>query len=220
MTRIYIVRHCEALGNLQKIFQGTTDLDITELGQKQLDYLTKRFENIHLDCVYSSPLIRTQKTAKAVIGTKGLTPIIHKGLIELDGGILEGKPFLEPSFDNPQIKYTWFNEPHNFMGEGGEHMHDAYERIWNAVVDIVKQNPEKTVACATHGAVIRCLMSRLCYGDITRLKDVPISSNTAVSLIEFDENLNYKIIFNNDAGHLPDDMITCFSNKPTTEEIK
>lgn len=220
MTKIYLVRHCEAIGNFKKLFQGTTDLDITELGQKQLDFLTKRFEDIHLDCVYSSPLIRTQKTAKAVIGAKGLTPIIHKGLIELDGGILEGKPFLEPSFANPQIKYTWFNEPHNFVAEGGEHMRDAYERIWNAIAEIVKENPNKTVACATHGGVIRCLMSRLYYGDITRLKDVPISSNTAVSLIEFDENLNHKIIFNNDAGHLPDDMITCFSNKPTTEESK
>ena len=220
MTKVYLVRHCEALGNLQKIFQGTTDLDITELGQKQLDYLTKRFEDIHLDKVYSSPLIRTQKTAKAVIGAKGLTPIIHKGLIELDGGILEGKPFLETSFGNPQIRYIWFNEPHNFVAEGGEHMRDAYERIWNAIVDVVKESPNQTVACATHGAVIRCLMSRLLFGDIVKLKDVPISSNTAVSLIEFDENMNFKVIYNNDAGHLPDDMITCFSNKPTTEESK
>ena len=177
-----------------------------------MDFITKRFENIYLDKVYSSPLIRTQKTAKAIIGTKELTPIIHKGLIEIDGGFMEGKPFLETCLANPQIKYTWFEEPHNFKADGGEHMKDAYERIWNAIVDIVKDSPNQTVACATHGAVIRCLMSRLIFGDIIKLKDVPISANTAVSLIEFDENLNHKVIFNNDATHLPDNMVTRFTD--------
>lgn len=220
MTKIYLVRHCEALGNVQKIFQGTTDLDITELGQKQLDYLTKRFENIHLDCVYSSPLIRTQKTAKAIIGTKELTPIIHKDLIELDGGKLEGKPFLDSPTADPEIARIWFNEPYNFKAPEGESMKDAYERIWNAILDIVKQNEGKTIACATHGGILRCLLCKLYYNDITKLNDVPISSNTAVSLVEFDSNLNHEIIFNNDATHLPKEMITRFGNKSETEENK
>ena len=63
MTSIYIVRHCEALGNVMRIFQGLTDLDISENGAKQLEYLKERFSGIQLDKVYSSPLIRTRKTA-------------------------------------------------------------------------------------------------------------------------------------------------------------
>ena len=47
MTRIYIVRHCEAMGNVLRIFQGTTDLDISELGGIQLKYLEKYFENMN-----------------------------------------------------------------------------------------------------------------------------------------------------------------------------
>jgi broad specificity phosphatase PhoE len=49
MTKIYFVRHCEAEGNVKRIFQGLTDLDISELGAKQLKLLEKRFENIPLD---------------------------------------------------------------------------------------------------------------------------------------------------------------------------
>ena len=52
LTKIYFVRHCEAEGNVRRIFQGTTDLDITDLGTKQLEYIKKRFENIKFD--YSS----------------------------------------------------------------------------------------------------------------------------------------------------------------------
>ena len=51
MTRIYIVRHCEAIGNIKHLFQGTTDLDITELGEKQLVRLEERVKDIHLDRV-------------------------------------------------------------------------------------------------------------------------------------------------------------------------
>ena len=46
MTKIYFVRHCEALGNVMRIFQGSSDLDITEDGAKQLEYLEKRFQNL------------------------------------------------------------------------------------------------------------------------------------------------------------------------------
>ena len=49
MTKIYIVRHCEAIGNVKRIFQGSTDLDISETGAKQLEYLKKRFADIPLD---------------------------------------------------------------------------------------------------------------------------------------------------------------------------
>ena len=36
MTEIYLVRHCEAMGNVKRLFQGSTDLDISETGEKQL----------------------------------------------------------------------------------------------------------------------------------------------------------------------------------------
>ena len=52
MTRLYLIRHCEALGNAKRLFQGSTDLDISEMGAKQLEYLKERFSKIPLDCVY------------------------------------------------------------------------------------------------------------------------------------------------------------------------
>lgn len=61
MTKIYIVRHCEAMGNIKRLFQGSSDFDITEFGAEQLEYLKIRFKNIPLDKVYTSPLIRAKK---------------------------------------------------------------------------------------------------------------------------------------------------------------
>ncbi len=207
MTRIYLVRHCEALGNAMRIFQGSTDLDVSELGAKQLPYLTKYFEKTELSSVYSSPLIRTVKTAEAIVGSKSLKIKTEQGLIELHGGIVEGKPFGESLKRYPELADAWNNHPEDFHPEGGESMRSAYERIWETVLKIAKENKGKTVACATHGGVIRCLNCRLIYNNINALKNTPWSENTAITLVEFDDNLNPSPIMINNSLHLPKSLI-------------
>lgn len=207
MTKIYIVRHCEALGNVKRLFQGSSNFDISDTGAKQLKYLTERFKDISLDKVYTSPLLRAKKTALAVIGSRDLLPIDEIGLKELHGGIVEGKPFLQTFQSIPGLADTWDNHPQDFAPEGGERMRDAYERIWNTVLKIADENRGKTVACTTHGGVTRCLLCRLLLGDINRLADMKWSENTAVTLIEFDDNLNPNVVFYNDVSHLPEDLI-------------
>ena len=207
MTEIYMVRHCEAMGNVKRLFQGTSDFDISETGEKQLEYLTNRFKDIKLDKVYTSPLIRARKTALAVIGDRDLKPIDEKGLIELDGGIVEGKPFIETFNSIPGLADTWDNHPEDFAPEGGEKMRDAYERIWNTVKKIAAENKGKAVACTTHGGVTRCLLCRLLKGDIKKLSEMPGCETTAVTLIRFDDSLNPEVVFYNDTTHLPEELI-------------
>lgn len=207
MTEIYIVRHCEAIGNVKRIFQGVSDLDISETGAEQLKYLKRRFADIKLDKVYTSPLIRAKKTALAVIGGRNIELICEPGLRELNGGIVEGKPFLETFRSIPGLADTWDNHPEDFAPEGGEKMRDAYDRIWDTVLKIAKENKGKTVACATHGGVTRCLMCRLLNGDIKKLSKTPWSENTAVSLIRFDESFTPEVVFFNDVSHLPAELI-------------
>ena len=72
---------------------------------------------------------------------------------------------------------------------------------------IAKENKGKTVACATHGGVLRCLSCRILHNDITKLKDVPWHENTAVSLIRFDDDFNPEFIIFNDNSHLPEEFV-------------
>lgn len=207
MTEIYMVRHCEALGNVQRIFQGSTDLDISETGAAQLERLKLRFADIALDRVYTSPLMRARKTALAIIGDKGLTPIAENGLAEIFGGIVEGRPFSEAFNEIPGLADIWNYHPEDFAPEGGEPMRTAYERIWTAVKKIADENEGKTVACATHGGVMRCLHCRLLYGDITHLAEMPWSDNTAVTLLRFhDREALPEVVFCNDSSHLPPEL--------------
>ncbi len=206
MTKIYLIRHCEGMGNVLKIFNGTTDCDITELGAEQLEYLGKRFDGIKVDAVYSSPLKRTEKTANSVAERKGLPLILREDLGELYGGVVEGKPFMEAFSKIPGLAECWNERPQDFAPEGGESMRSGYERIYNAVLDIAKQQEGKTVVIATHGGVLRCLFARLIYGTIDRLKDIPWCDNTDVALVEV-ENGKCELKFYNDHSHLPESLI-------------
>lgn len=203
MTYIYLVRHCEAMGNHKRLFQGSTDCDVSEIGAKQLEYLKERFKDIKLDAVYSSPLIRAQKTAQVMASGKNLEIITRKNLAELDGGVVEGKPFQEAFNAIPGLADAWNNHPQDFAPEGGEAMRDAYVRIYDEVIALAHQNRNKTIAAASHGGVLRCLMCRVLYYDITRLKDVPWCENTAVTLLKIDDDDKISVEFFNDYSHVP-----------------
>lgn len=219
MTKIYIVRHCEAEGNNKRLFQGSTNCDITDLGGKQLDFLKKRFTGISIDKVYTSPLIRAKKTALAIKDNRDIPVITDEGLIEIHGGVVEGKPFLKAFKDIPGLAQIWNNSPQDFAPEGGEPMRHAYERIWETVSNIAKENVGKTVVVATHGGVIRCLNCRLIYGSIERLKDMSWCENTGVSLITFDDGMNVKLEFMNDSSHVPEEFLPKRSRMAEVSEI-
>ncbi|MBO4433386.1 MAG: histidine phosphatase family protein [Clostridia bacterium] len=210
MTTIYVVRHCEAEGNNKRIFQGLTDCDITELGKKQLNFLKKRFENIHIDRIYTSPLIRAKKTAEALNEDRNVEIVTLENLVELNGGILEAKPFMPTIRSIPGLAEIWNEHPEDFAPEGGEPMRDAYERIWNAISFIAKENPGKTVAVATHGGVIRCLNCRLIYGNVNCLKNTPWSENTAVALVTVDDS-GAHLEYMNDHTHVPEEFLPVHS---------
>lgn len=207
MTKLYLVRHCEAYGNLHHLLQGSTDFDITETGAEQLKFLGQRFKDIPLDRIYASPLLRTRKTAQAIAEPKGMGIEVCDGLREINCGIYDGKPFSEIYRMYPDFEEIWANHPQDVDIEGGEPMRVSYERIWQTVLSIVRENQGKTIAAATHGGVTRLLLCRLIFGNIERLKDTGWIDNTAVTLLEFDDELKPTIVYQNDFSHVPEEYL-------------
>ena len=71
-TKIFLVRHAEAEGNLYRLAHGQYDSTITPGGYRQLAYLQERFRGEHIDAVYGSDLTRTHTTASAIYVPKNL----------------------------------------------------------------------------------------------------------------------------------------------------
>ena len=205
MVKIYVVRHCEAAGNKARVFQGSTDCEISETGEIQLKYLWERFKNIHIDKVYSSPLKRAYKTALAATHGKGLEVIKEPLLREICGGIIEGMSFEDIFKQHEDLELCWNNAPEDFAPPKGESMREVYERVWQGVLKIANdpENQGKTILISSHGAAIRNLLCHALFDTIDRLNEVPWSNNTAVSLLVFDEK-GVKVEFINDSSHVPD----------------
>lgn len=208
MTKIYLVRHCEAVGNRLRLFQGHTDTDISENGAKQLKYLAERFRDVHIDKVISSPLIRAKKTALAVAEPKNLPVEIDEDFIEMYCGVTDGAHFDYIFSTYPKMKYCWYEEPQNFEPEGGESMRALYKRALSAIKKVAAdpENNGKTIYIATHGGLLRCLHCALLHDDIEKLKEVAWSLNTAVTLLSC-ENDQINIEYLGDASHVPEKLL-------------
>ena len=207
LIKIYLVRHCEALGNKLNSFQGSLDADITELGEKQLSFLEKRFSNIHIDKAFSSPLTRAYKTALAATRSKDITVEKEPLFSEINGGSLEGKSFDEIFKEYPFFTDVWDNHPDKFSAPGGETMQQLYARVVGGLEKIISngENEGKTILISSHGAAIRCLICHIMYGSIDNLSKTPWSVNTAVSLITYN-NSSFSFEYLNDASHLPNEF--------------
>ena len=76
MTKIYLVRHAEAEGNLYRIAHGHYNGLITDWrGPKQIRALAQRFEGIRVDAVYSSAHRRRRRPSMCR-STSRCTPLL------------------------------------------------------------------------------------------------------------------------------------------------
>jgi broad specificity phosphatase PhoE len=207
-TRIYLIRHAEAEGNIKRIFQGNLDADLSENAKQQLECLSKRCKELHFDAIYSSPLMRAYKTAQAANLYHKLPIVTLDGLKEIHGGCWEGEKWEELPTLYPEHNRMWVYEPWNFETEGGESMRAVYNRMRETVTGIVKKHAGQQVCVVSHGCAIRALLCWAQGKPIEEINSISWCDNTALSIIDFDETFKSEIVMLNDNSHLSDELST------------
>lgn len=209
MTKIYIIRHAEAEGNLYRRIHGWYDSRLTDTGLKQLEFLKKRFENVHLDAVYSSDLLRTRLTAGAVAHDLEVQPIPQ--LREVGMGIWEDKPWGEVGLFAREQYINFSNSPNDWSVAGSEPFVHLQDRMEKAILDLATKHEGETIACATHGYAIRALLCRIMKLCADEICQVSHCDNTGITLLEVEKG-SISIVYHNDASHIPD-TLTRFRNQ-------
>lgn len=205
VTKIYLIRHCQSMGNLDHRFQGRFDADISPEGAKQLELLGLRFRNEKLDGVYSSPLTRARKTAEAVAKYHNMEVIGNPGFLEMDVGEMENLRLSEVAERFPEVARDWDDAPERCAFPGGETMGQVYERVNAALDRLIEENQGKTIAIATHGGALRNIYTRICFGNLREIGKSQVFDNTSVSLLEAENGL-LRWSYVNDLSHLPEEM--------------
>lgn len=207
MTKIYLIRHAEAEGNLYRIVQGHFNSYITGKGQRQIAALAERFKDIHLDALYSSDLRRTVTTAGAITKYHALPMQLEPRLREIHLGICEGMSFGDMRRLDPEQMDYFNNDPERWHAEGAETFAECTSRMVGIVTEIAERNDGKTVAIVSHGMAIRSLLAYILGVKSEDIPSLPHGDNTAVSCLNY-ENGSFTVEFYNDNSHLPPELST------------
>lgn len=206
-TRIFLVRHAEAEGNLFRVAHGQYDSTITPRGYSQLAWLRERFKGERLDAVYGSDLTRTHTTASALYVPRGLPFRPMPLLREIRLGLWEQMTWGEIQRMDRQMYIDFNKRPDLWQVEGAETFPQVRDRMLEGIRRIAVENPGGTVAAASHGAALRTLLGTLEGMSLEEIGATGHGDNTAVSLLEV-EGGTVRVVFRDDAGHLPDDLST------------
>ncbi len=159
--RVYLVRHGETEGTAAGLFLGSTDMPLTDRGERQVERLATLLPGHLLAsdspawCV-ASPMLRTQQTARAVVGSSGLAVVTDADLREMDFGDWEGLTSEEVERRYPGGQDEWAAPTDHTRFPGGESLGEFELRVARAQRRIVEREAE-TVFVFAHGGVIRAL---------------------------------------------------------------
>lgn len=183
--RLILVRHGETESNRLNLALGQDDVPLNERGLWQAERVGQALAHEPLAAVYSSPLRRTQDTARAVAAPHNLTVQIEQGLIEMDIGEVDGLTLAEVRSRYPDLLKTWISEegPNQPM-PGGERMVDVQERAWATVQELAARHADETVAAVTHNFVILSLLVRVLGVRLHQFRRLQHSLG-AISVVDF-----------------------------------
>lgn len=162
-----LLRHGQSVWNAANKFTGWTDVDLSEIGEKEAKNAGKELAEIAIDIVYTSDLKRAQRTAKIAMAQNRAStnpPTIQDWrLNERHYGDLQGldKDETRAKFGAEQV-HIW-RRSYDIPPPGGESLETCAERTIPALKELIIPDLEsgKTVLVAAHGNSLRSIVMHI-----------------------------------------------------------
>ena len=152
--KLILVRHGESVGNFENRLQGQEDYDLTELGRRQAELTALRLREEGTRVVYTSPLLRAASTAVAIGEVLDCAPVLLPDVAEYSFGELSGMTYREVREHFAATPET-ANLPateREYPGEEGRL--NFFQRVTEAIWQVVEKHQGETVAVISHGGPI------------------------------------------------------------------
>ncbi|MCL2249341.1 MAG: bifunctional histidine phosphatase family protein/GNAT family N-acetyltransferase [Oscillospiraceae bacterium] len=207
LTKIYLIRHAEAEGNIYRRAHGHYNGLITGRGYLQIKQLRDRFKNEQIDHIYSSDLSRTCITATAISEPRSMDISTTADLREVSMGEWEDKAWGDIEHAYPDMSRNFERDPAKWSVEDSEPYENVQNRMYNFLTAAAEEHNGETIACFSHGFAIRSLMCRLFGIPSEETNTQKYCDNTAVAMLIY-ENGELKVEYHNDNSHLTDETST------------
>jgi len=145
MTTLLLARHGETDWNRELRIQGSSDVELNDLGRRQAQALAKELTDVDLDAIYASDLSRASATAAAVAATHGLDVRFDPRLRERSFGSWEGLTREDMDAMPPGSRHD------------GESDEEVRARMLAAVEEIAAAHPGEQVLIVSHGGALNTL---------------------------------------------------------------
>ena len=160
VTEVLLIRHAQ----MTALPDPREDRPLTDIGHSQAEALGAFLGREPLHAVYSSPTLRTRRTAEAVVKPHGLTVSTLDDLRDFEVYLPEGKTWEE--FTNED---GFKERAQSFHRERRWDVHAPFieqsdrlrHRIRNVVDQAVGRHPGQRIALVTHGPTINAYVASL-----------------------------------------------------------
>jgi broad specificity phosphatase PhoE len=191
-VRLLLIRHAETTANAHHLLDtAPPGADLTDRGREQAADLVTALDDVDLDAIYVSDLVRTQQTAAPLAQARALQPRIRAGAREIQAGDYEMAPD-DGSWDAYLgVLYRWAEgEPHARI-PGGESGTEVMQRFDAVVAEAAEHD---SAAIISHGAVIRAWTgARARNVDHAYVADTRLR-NTAVIVLDGDPDGGWHVV--------------------------
>ncbi|MFG2646958.1 histidine phosphatase family protein [Streptomyces sp. NPDC048436] len=159
--RIILWRHGQTAWNLERRFQGSTDIDLTDIGVSQARRAARLLASLKPDAIVASDLKRAAATAAELAAITGLDVTHEQGLQETYAGEWQGLTHDEiiARFGD---QYAAWKRGESVRRGGGELETEVADRAAPIVLRHAEKLPENgTLVVVSHGGTIRTTIGRL-----------------------------------------------------------
>lgn len=183
--RLFIVRHTQTIGNIEKRLTGREDYELTDEGKKYIKLMTQKLKNIRFDVVYSSPSGRAIKTVEPLAQLNNIPIIIEEDLSEMYFGIYDGWKWEDVDRVNPKIRQKQI-ETNEIVGiPHQETMSEVEERMYSCIKKIAEEHEGKTILISSHGVAIEAFFRKITGTKFSQDIEKFRQHNTAINELNF-----------------------------------
>jgi len=180
-VRVYLIRHGQALSNLQPLpSPAPRGLDhLTPLGERQSSRVGEMLAGKGVKLVVTSPAGRARESAEKIAAALGAAPVrVERRLRPLDlGNDATGKQL---DWDAREAEWKAGRDP---SPPGGESMAQMGERVMAVVKDVRSEAPGASVVLVAHGEVITSFVGQV-QGIPPPKRFPPRLANASLTVVE------------------------------------
>ena len=200
-TLVYLVRHGECAGNAEKRIRGRVDFPLNETGKLQAQAASVGLSEIHLDFVYSSPLVRALETAETIAKPHGLPVSICEAFTNMSFGVWDNRKKSELASEDPVEWEHWLNNTELLRVKDGETVDEVKQRSFAALNKLVRKHEGKAILIVSHREVLRPMLAAALGISSPYMWRIHLD-NASCSCLSYTPERGYTLMKSNDTSHM------------------